>query len=362
MQAMAQEATGTTAAQTATDAAAEAAPVQPIDVSPEALTATLNSWVDGFYSLLPNIGVSIVVLLVFWALSHLARRVTKTWCARHDRDNLGNLLGGFIKAAVMIVGVLLALTVVLPSLKPADLLAGLGIGSVAIGFAFKDILQNWLAGLLILINRPFKPGDQIVVNGYEGVVDHIETRVTAINTYDKRLALIPNADVYTNAVIVNTAFEVRRSQYDVGIGYADDIRKAKKVILKAVQSVEGVEKDPAPQVLVTDLAASWVTLRPRWWTNSVRSDIVGTQSDVIEAIKYALDEAGIDMPYETSVQLFHDQTEETDGKPAEQREGWPAAGGTPPRSRLDVELETSNGKVSEKRTASRRGKASKKAA
>ena len=245
-----------------------------------------------------------------------------------------------MKAAVIAAGALLALTIVLPSVKPVDLLAGLGIGSVAIGFAFKDILQNWLAGVLILLRQPFRTGDQIVVNGYEGSVDHIETRVTAIRTYDGRMVLIPNSDVYTNAVIVNTAFEKRRSQYDVGIGYGDNTAKAKEVMLAAVKSVEGVEKDPAPEVLVVDLAASWVTLRPRWWTNSLRTDVVHVQSRVIEAIKTALDKHGIDMPFETVVQLFHDQTEETDGLRGDQREGWPkvADADTRPRSRLELTL------------------------
>ena len=222
---------------------------------------------------------------------------------------------------------------------------GLGFGSVAVGFAFKDILQNWLAGVLILLRQPFRPGDQIVVEGYEGLVDHIETRVTAIRTYDGRLALIPNSDVYANAVIVNTAFDKRRSQYDVGIGYGDNTDQAKSVILAAVKSVEGVESDPAPDVLIVDLAASWVTLRPRWWTNSRRADVVQVKSRIVEAIKAALDDAGIDMPFETVVQLFHDQTDEMDGVRGAQREGWPKPkdADARPRSRLEITLEPGPG-------------------
>ena len=315
-------------------------PVQQIDVSPEGILDTLNSWVDGFFRILPNLAVAVAVFLLVWVLAVFARRALKAWASRRDRGNLGDVLGGFVKAVVIVAGALLALTIVLPSVKPVDLLAGLGIGSVAIGFAFKDILQNWLAGVLILLRQPFRTGDQIVVNGYEGSVDHIETRVTAIRTYDGRMVLIPNSDVYTNAVIVNTAFEKRRSQYDVGIGYGDNTAKAKEVMLAAVKSVEGVEKDPAPEVLVVDLAASWVTLRPRWWTNSLRTDVVHVQSRVIEAIKTALDKHGIDMPFETVVQLFHDQTEETDGLRGDQREGWPKVvdADTRPRSRLELTL------------------------
>ncbi|MCP1199221.1 mechanosensitive ion channel family protein [Notoacmeibacter sp. MSK16QG-6] len=301
-----------------------------IDVSPRGLYEKLDGWLDGFVTLLPNILVAVVVFALFWMIGIGVKRSLLLWAGRNDRANLGEVLGGFLKAALIVLGALLAMTIILPTLKPADLVAGLGIGSVAIGFAFKDILQNWLAGLLILIRQPFRPGDQIVVNGYEGTVDHIETRATAIRTYDGRLALVPNADVYTNAVVVNTAFQSRRSEYDVGIGYGDEIAKAKPAILKAVGNAKGVLSDPAPDVLVVDLAASWVTLRARWWTDPRRADVLDVKSDVIEAIKLGLDEAGIDLPYETVVSLFHDQTEDIDGDRSSQREGWPA-GDNPPR-------------------------------
>lgn len=322
-----------------------AEPVQPIDVSPEGIYTTVDSWIDGFIRILPNLAVALLLFLLFVGLAVAAKYAVKRWARRRHRANLGEVLGGFVKAAVIALGALLALTIVLPSVKPGDLLAGLGIGSVAIGFAFKDILQNWLAGVLILLRQPFRPGDQIAVERFEGLVDRIDTRVTAIRTYDGRLALIPNSDVYTNAVIVNTAFDKRRSQYDVGIGYGDHTDKAKQVILSTVQSVEGVESEPAPDVLIVDLAASWVTLRPRWWTNSRRADVVEVKSRVIEAIKLALDEAGIDMPFETVVQLFHDQTDEKDGVRGAQREGWPKPPDeeSRPRSRLEITLEPGAG-------------------
>ena len=287
---------------------------------------------------MPNLVVAVVLIGFFYILGLDAKTAVIRRADSRARDNPGDVLGGFIKAALIVTGFLFAMTVVPPSVKPGDLVAGLGIGSVAIGFAFKDVLQNWLAGMLILIRQPFRPGDQIVVDGFEGTVDHVETRVTAIKTYDGRLALIPNSDVYTNAVVVNTAFDKRRSQYDVGIGYADDIARARNVNLAAIGKVEGVETDPAPEVLVSDLAASWVTLRPRWWTDSNRTDVVHVKSNIVEAIKTAIDEAGIDKPFETVVQLYHDQTDEHDGIKGKQREGWPSSDGSnAPRSLYEVE-------------------------
>jgi small-conductance mechanosensitive channel len=238
---------------------------------------------------------------------------------------------------MILFGALIAATIVVPTLNPGDLIAGLGVSSVAIGFAFKDILQNWLAGLLILIRQPFQIGDQIEVNSYEGTVAHIETRATIINTYDGQRAVIPNSDIYTNAVLVKTGNEIRRSQYDIGIGYADDIDEACEIIKAELVKIEGVEREPAPEVYPWDLAASWVTLRARWWTNSKRGDVVKQRSQVIRAVKHALDEAAIDMPYQTQVHLFHDQTEETDGDRAAQREGWPAPrGDATPKPRYKV--------------------------
>ena len=277
--------------------------------------------------------VALVVMAVFIGLGMLAQRMIKRQASRKDRDNLGEVFGGFVKWAVYLLGFLLAATIVIPSLKPGDLIAGLGVSSVAIGFAFKDILQNWLAGLLLLLRQPFQINDQIEVNGREGTVVRIETRATIIKTYDGQRLVIPNSEIYTNSLLVKTAHEKRRSQYDVGIGYGDGIDEACEVIRKALAGVADVEAEPAPEALPWDLAASWVTIRVRWWTHSRRADVVQVHASVIKAIKVALDRAGIDLPYDTQVQLFHDQTEGGDGVRGVQREGWPAPkeGATQPR-------------------------------
>ncbi|MGJ8643701.1 MAG: mechanosensitive ion channel family protein [Luteolibacter sp.] len=312
---------------------------QEIDVNPGAAVERVDAWVDGAVKLLPNIVVAIVIIVAFWIAARLVRSLIFKQLAKRDRDNLGEVLGGFVKWMLILVGFMLGITTVLPTLSPGDLIAGLGVSSVAIGFAFKDILQNWLAGLLILLRQPFEVGDQISVNGHEGTVERIETRATIIKTYDGQRIVIPNSDIYTNSVVVRTAHEKRRSQYDIGIGYADDVDKACEVIKKTLEKVEGVETDPAPEALPWDLAASWVTVRARWWTDSRRTNVSHTHSRVIMAMKKALDDAKIDMPYETQVHLFHDQTEASDGVRGEQREGWPAPdeGKTKPRWKAQAE-------------------------
>ena len=137
---------------------------------------------------------------------------------------------------------------------------------------------------------------------------------------------------------VNTAFPLRRSQYDVGIGYGDDIDRACEVILAAIRTVEGVAEDPPPEAFAWELAGSTVNVRVRWWTHSKRSDVVHAQGLVIRAMKKALSEAGIDLPYPTNVVLLHDQTEDADGDRRRQREGWPTGDNPPAPRRLNEVL------------------------
>lgn len=291
---------------------------------------TVQDMVNGFIALLPNLILALILFAVFVLIARGVRALVRRVTQRQGRHwNLGLLLGRLAQGGIVMVGLLVALAIAVPSFKPAQVIQLLGITGVAIGFAFKDIFQNFLAGMLLLLTEPFRIGDQIVFKDFEGTVENIETRATTIKTYDGRRVVIPNAELFTNSVTVNTAFESRRTEYEVGIGYGDDIEEARRIILDRMRSTDGVLSDPAPDVLVLDLAPSWVNLRARWWSHPKKSDVLEVQDRVITRIKYALAEHGIDMPYDTRVVLFHDQTEETDGDRARQREGWPAAGKRP---------------------------------
>lgn len=293
----------------------------------------LDALLDGFLRLLPNIGIAIVVFAVFVALAYFISRSAESTARKRGRDSLGSVLGSMLLWSLIVLGAMLAVTIVSPSVKPADLIAGLGIGSVAIGFAFKDILQNMLAGILILLRQPFEVGDQIKSGGHEGTVEKIETRATFLKTYDGRRVVIPNSDIYTDAVIVNTAFELRRSQYDVGIGCNDDWDKAIKIMKETTAAISGVNTEKGVEALPWAMGDSANTIRLRWWTKSDRATVVHTFADVIKDVYMALDKAAIDLPYPTSVVLFHDQTEENDGIRSKQREGWPTDGNDPKLAR-----------------------------
>lgn len=292
----------------------------------------IEGFIRGFWWILPNLGIALVVFLIFLGLAWAARAAVFRFFHRRHRPDLAALLAGFARWSIIALGLLVVATIVFPSVKPADVLATLGVGSIAIGFAFKDILQNWLAGLLLLLRRPFRQGDQIVVGKHEGTVESIEARATLIRTYDGRRVIIPNSSVYTESVTVNTAFERRRSEYDVGIGYGDDVGKACEVIRHALKGLPGVATDPALEAIPWELAGSSVNIRVRWWTEPQQADVVHARGQVIQAIRKALGEAGIDLPFPTNVVLLHDQTEEADGDRTRQREGWPA-GDSPPAPR-----------------------------
>ena len=313
-----------------------------VDVSVQSVWETLDSMVDSFMSRLPHLAIAIVVFVVFFILAKIVRSLIRSTTAERESANVGRVLGRLAQWALIFVGLMVAVAVVAPSVTPAKLLTTLGVGGVAIGFAFKDILQNFMAGILILLREPFSVGDQIVSGDHEGTVESIETRATLIKTYDGQRVVIPNSQIYTNPVVVKTAYETIRSQYDVGIGYGDDLREAARIMLQTAKDSEGVVSDPPPELLVVELGGSSVNLRARWWSKSDRASVVKTSNEVIANIKEALDEAGIDMPYPTSVQLIHDQTEATDGDRTKQREGWPAGDDPPKPAKLRDALQETN--------------------
>jgi small conductance mechanosensitive channel len=295
----------------------------------------VQKMIDGFIALLPNMVLAVIVFILFLVVAGrikaLVKRLTRN---RRYARNLGLVLGRLAQGVIILIGLFIALSIVIPTFRASDLVQLLGISGVAIGFAFRDILQNFLAGILILLTEPFQIDDQIVFKDFEGTVENIETRATTIRTYDGRRIVIPNSELFTNSVTVNTAFDNRRLEYDVGIGYNDDIDRAKQLMLEAIYSVDEVLREPAPDVLVMELAESTINIRARWWIHPPRRiDSLQSRDKVLSAIKKKLVANGIDLPFPTQQILFHDQTEETDGDRSRQREGWPAGKSEVPKPR-----------------------------
>lgn len=281
-----------------------------------------------FVSALPNLLTAVAVFALFYLLGWGIKKLVHRFASeKHKHRNVAIVLGRVAQGVIFVIGLLVAAVIIFPNYTPTSLLTTLGIGGLAIGFAFKDVLENYLAGILMLLTEPFRIGDQIVFQDYEGTVEEIQTRATTIRTYDGRRIVVPNAELFTNPVMVNTAFEKRRLEYDIGIGYGDDIDRAKGLMMEAMKELPDVVlTDPAPETLTYDLAGSSVNIRVRWWIQPPQKrDALEARDQVLTAIKKKLSANGIDLPFPTTQVLFHDQTEETDGDRRRQREGWPAA-------------------------------------
>lgn len=264
----------------------------------EAYTA-IDNIINSFWERLPYLCIAILVFTIFWLLTKLFKFfVRKTLENRsYTRQNLVLVLNRVGTTLILFFGFLIALVIAIPGFTPGQLMSALGIGSVAIGFAFKDIFQNLLSGILILLSEPFRIGDAIVCNGLEGTVEDIQIRATFLLSYDGRRIVIPNATVYTSAVIVNTAYQRRRCEFVVGIGYEDDVKKAKELILNILNENRNVLNNPAFSVNVTALADFSVNLTVRWWIDTVETSIPTSTSEVQEQVMIAFNQQGISIPY-----------------------------------------------------------------
>lgn len=249
--------------------------------------------VESFIGRIPALAIASIVLVCFYALSKVVSRVIRR-ATRGHRANLGVVFSRLTAAATIMFGVLVALSIVAPSFQASDLIKILGIGSVAIGFAFQNILQNFLAGLLLLWAEPFRVGDEIKVDAFEGTVEEIQTRATIIKTYDERRVVIPNADLFTHSVIVNTAIDLRRWEYDVPVKGAVDLDETKTLIVETVKKVPGVLSDPAPEALLMTLDDPEMTsfkIHVLWSTKaSHQHEMLASYDQVLTAIAEALKE------------------------------------------------------------------------
>ncbi len=254
-----------------------------------------NLW-ESLLEAVPRIGIALVVVALGWLAGRLVRSLLRTSLRRNHSESFATVMSKIAGWIVLGLGVLFGVTVVFPSVAPVDLLAGFGLFSVAIGFAFQDILENLLAGVLLLLREPFEAGDQIEVSGHRGTVEQITIRETQIKTFDGKRVLVPNADVYKNAIVVQTAFDKRRVDFVVGVAYEADLAEARSVIVEAMATVDDVAGDPAPEAFVDELGTATVNFTARFWTNPHQHDAVATRDRVIEAVKCALDDAEIEMP------------------------------------------------------------------
>ncbi|HET9530826.1 MAG TPA: mechanosensitive ion channel family protein [Blastocatellia bacterium] len=246
-------------------------------------------------TIIPRALAALLVIGLFWAVAAGIRWLMRLIFRRIVEDlTVENLIKQVAYYAVWGLGIIVAADAL--GFDPQTVVTGLGLTGLALGFALKDIISNFVSGILILTLRPFELGDQIVVGPTEGDVERIELRATQIRTYDGRVVLVPNADVFTSRVTNNTASPVRRGSVELFLSYNNDLRKAIAVVQEAAQTTEGVLDQPATSVRVRELGPGDMKIEARFWTDSRRSDFLATTSAVRQSIVSAVKESGTVLP------------------------------------------------------------------
>lgn len=253
--------------------------------------------VSAILTQLPYVLAGIVALVIFLLLSRGVRAlVGRTGLI--DDDSLRTLTAGLASAVTIVVGVFVALWIAIPSVSFTELLASLGVSGIVLGFALRDILENFIAGIIILARRPFTVDDQIRSGDYEGTVTEINFRSTVLKTYDGLQVYIPNGDILTAPVENLTGYETRRSEVMIGIHQDASVAEARKVILSSLADMQEVLPEPEPQVFFRAIADSTNNLDVLYWTKPpTRFHQRSTASDVTERLYSDLQQAGIEFPY-----------------------------------------------------------------
>jgi small conductance mechanosensitive channel len=274
---------------------------QEVDLTdPESVVDTIRGAFDDpltdVIAALPRLVVAVLVLALGLVLARLATRGLERALSRPSLDpSVRTLLRQVGRLTILLLVTLLTLAVA--GVEVGAALAGLGIAGLAFAFAFQNILENFIAGMFILVRRPFRPGDQILTNDVEGTVEDIDLRVTRLVDYDGEVVLVPNADVFRTTLVNLTERGRRRTRLTIGVDYRDDHDVAREVIRTAVEGVDGVLAEPAVEVLLTELGESSVDFEVRYWTLPDIRSVRHTQDRVLSAAKRAIDEAGLTIPW-----------------------------------------------------------------
>ncbi len=267
---------------------------------------------------LPAIITALIIIMLTRYATEFAQKIAeKIGNKTLHSKSLQSLLMRTADITTWVVGVVIACVIAFPGLRLGDIIATLGLGTVAIGFAFQDIFKNFLAGILILIQRPFHINDQIIVGDYEGTVEQIDIRTTNLRTYDGERILMPNSEVFTSAVRVRTAFEQRRTDLAVGVDYNASLPAVQDILQAAIAGVEGVLDNKPPEIDIVGFGDSSIDFVVRYWTHPRQPQVRQIQTRAIIAIKEALDAANIDIPYPIRTLYFYNQDQYNDRIPAE---------------------------------------------
>ncbi|MGB3665539.1 MAG: mechanosensitive ion channel family protein [Bermanella sp.] len=278
--------------------------MEPIEI----LFGQLNDITRSAIEITPQLLISLFVLFMTYLVAKLVKNIASRLFKRTRlRPSLISLFVLFSSITIWVLGMMVAAIIAFPGLTPTKMLAGLGIGSVAIGFAFKDIFENFLAGIIILLRKEMRIGDFIACEGYEGAVEAILVRETHIREADGELVILPNSLLFKNPLTIRTDLDLRRTTIICGVGYGENVDEARKVIKQAVTGCKSVMRESKPvEVFAHEFADSSVNFEVTWWTGSSPLDIRASRDEVIASIKAALDRSDIEIPFPYRTLTFKD--------------------------------------------------------
>ncbi|MBN8431348.1 mechanosensitive ion channel [Microbulbifer salipaludis] len=280
--------------------ALELAKVEPSSLSNvvDTVMASLDGIWEGFLAHIPFFIASVLMLVLTWIIATIVGKAARRFARKTTRKpSLQDLLVRLTRIFIWVLGMLITAMVLFPGLTPAKALGGLGLLSVAVGFAFKDIFENFFAGILILWRFPFEAGDVIKCEGVEGRVEAVEVRNTAIRRTTGELVIVPNLFLFKNPCEILTDRNKRRITIIAGIAYGEDVTAAVDVIKAAVGECETVKEDEPIQIFPQGFGDSSIDIEVTWWAGSTPFEERHSRGEVVTAVKRALDEAGIEIPF-----------------------------------------------------------------
>lgn len=251
---------------------------------------------EGLVATLPQAGLALVIVLGAWLLSRAVGRWDRPYRRLQGNRFVSDLVRGIARALVLLVGLAVALEI-LDSSHLVGALAGIaGVAGLALGFAFRDLIENYVASILLSLRQPFAPNDHVQIDRFEGRVARLTSRATILITPDGHNLRIPNATVFKGIILNFTRNPERRFGYPVSIHPSAPIAEVQALLLGALAGTAGVLAEPRPAVLVEELGAAAVQLRVLGWVNQNSVDFGAVQSEAMRGSKEALAAAGVPAP------------------------------------------------------------------
>lgn len=258
-----------------------------------------------FTGVLPLMLIAIIIAIVSYYLARVSARSIK-WFTKSRIENtlLRQVTGNVVAVFVFVIGLYIALRVSGLTRLAVTLLGGTGLVGLALGFAFRDIAENYLSSILISLNRPFRVGDLIEVDGAKGFVKRVTMRGTVLSTLEGNQIQLPNSTVYKGKITNFTATPLSRKDFSVGIGFDDSITEAQQIIMTLLRGHAAVADEPEPLVIVESLGSATVNLRVFYWFDQTKHSPLKVSSSVIRLAKQELTKAKITMPDEARELVF----------------------------------------------------------